>query len=322
MRRDSDERAAVMRIVEAESDAYLAKDYEAWAACWVKAPYVKRWVSTSRRGVNVWEGWDQQGPPMRRYMAEHPVPSTARYRREAVSVRVGTDMAWVTFDQYASNAHGPEVDVPELNHEMRILERGADGWKIACICSFQRSLDHVSSALVRVDKEGTVIWMNLSAQKELRDLRAVVVRAGRLRAVDRNADQRLQAAIRWAGYREDDGMWPRHGTLAVVLDSGRGVPASVCWVTARSGEVYVAINDPQMIEERLDAAIAVYGITPAQVRLARLIIAGHDLVDAAERLGVRVTTARTHLQRMFEKTGVRSQPALVRALLSAASPLE
>jgi hypothetical protein len=31
--------------------------------------------------------------------------------------------------------------------------------------------------------------------------------------------------------------------------------------------------------------------------------------------------ARTHLQRMFEKTGVRSQPALVRMLLSVASPL-
>jgi DNA-binding CsgD family transcriptional regulator len=53
----------------------------------------------------------------------------------------------------------------------------------------------------------------------------------------------------------------------------------------------------------------------------RLIIAGHDLVNAAERLGVSVNTTRTHLQRMFDKTGVRTQPALVRALLSVASPL-
>src|SRR5262245_58739978 len=41
----------------------------------------------------------------------------------------------------------------------------------------------------------------------------------------------------------------------------------------------------------------------------------------ADHLGVSVTTARTQLQRMFEKTGARSQPALVRALLSFPSPM-
>jgi DNA-binding CsgD family transcriptional regulator len=37
---------------------------------------------------------------------------------------------------------------------------------------------------------------------------------------------------------------------------------------------------------------------------------------------VTVNTARTHLHRMFEKTGVRSQPALVGALLSVAAAIE
>jgi DNA-binding CsgD family transcriptional regulator len=314
------DRTAIMQVIETESAAYLARDYETWARCWVQAPYVRRWVSTTRRGVNVWDGWEEQGPPMKNFMAAHPVPSTAEYRRETLNLRVGKDMAWATFDQHASGASGPEIDLPEMNYEMRILEKHADGWKIACICSFQRSLDHIASALIRVDQEAAVAWMNSAAEKELRDTRAIVVRAGRLRAVDRTADQRLQAAIRWAGHR-DDGVWPRHGTLPIVLDGGHGEPANVCWVIAKSDEVFVAINNQRMVEERLDAAAAVYGITPTQVSLARLIIAGHDLVSAADRLGVRVTTTRTHLQRMFEKTGVRSQPALVRALLSVASPL-
>lgn len=38
---------------------------------------------------------------------------------------------------------------------------------------------------------------------------------------------------------------------------------------------------------------------------------------AAERLEISINTARTHLQRAFDKTGVHSQPALVRRLLSA-----
>ena len=90
---------------------------------------------------------------------------------------------------------------------------------------------------------------------------------------------------------------------------------------AQGGQILISINNQRMTEERLAAAAPVYGITPAQLRLAKLIVAGHDLVDAARRLGVSVNTARTHLQRMFDKTGVRTQPALVRALLSVASPL-
>ena len=65
----------------------------------------------------------------------------------------------------------------------------------------------------------------------------------------------------------------------------------------------------------------VYGLTPAQTRLAALIVGGQGLVEAAGRLGVSVNTARTQLRRMFEKTGVNGQPALVRALLSVLSPL-
>ena len=33
-------------------------------------------------------------------------------------------------------------------------------------------------------------------------------------------------------------------------------------------------------------------------------------------MGISVNTAKTHLKRMFDKTGVHAQPALVRLLLS------
>jgi DNA-binding CsgD family transcriptional regulator len=229
-------------------------------------------------------------------------------------------MAWLTFDECATGTSGALIDVAEVAAQMRVLEKSADGWKIAFACKFHRSIDHVTSALVCVDQQGAVAWMNSAADRELRSLRGIVVRAGCLRAVDRALDQRLQAAIRWAGHR-DDGIWPRRGALPIVLDGGRGEPANVCWVIAHNSQILVAINNPRMTEERLAAAAPVYGITPAQLRLAGLIVAGHDLVDAAGRLGVSVNTARTHLQRMFDKTGVRTQPALVRVLLSVASPL-
>jgi DNA-binding CsgD family transcriptional regulator len=315
-----EDRNTVTRVIETESAAYLAKDFDTWAACWAHAPYVRRWVSTTRRGVDTWDGWERQGRPMKLFMDEHPDPSTARYRREAMNVRVANDMAWATFDQHASGGSGPETDVPELNNELRILEKDADGWKIVCICSFQRSLDHIASAVVQVDPQGAVISMNAAAKIDLDASGRMFVRAGRLRATDRAADQRLQAAIRWAGHR-DDTMWPRHGTLPVLLGGGYGDPVDVCWVAARSHQIYIFVKNQEMLEERLQAAAAIYGITPAQLRLAQLTIAGDDLRIASKRLGVSVATTRTHMQRMFEKLGVHSQTALVRALLSVAAPL-
>ncbi len=76
-----------------------------------------------------------------------------------------------------------------------------------------------------------------------------------------------------------------------------------------------------MTEQQLRVAASVYGISPAQLSLAEHIVAGRDLVAAATELGISANTARTQLQRIFEKTGVRSQTGLVRALLSFAPQL-
>lgn len=327
-RGSDDDRDAIMRVIEEETAAYFDKDFERWASCWVQAPYVRRWMWFGQGGITVREGWDQQGPAMKQAMAVNPMPNSSAFslRRENVNIRVGGEMAWVTFDQHAPTT-GDAFDVPGLQNELRILEKHGGKWKIACVCVLQRSLDYVSFPLLRVDEHASVTWMNPAAAAQLRDEGSLVVRAGRLRAVERGADQRLQAAIRWAA-RLDEGPAAQHtipnaarqGTLPIVIGGGHGEPANVCWVIAESDMILVSVNDLRMMEERLRAAVVVYGITPAQQRLAALIIAGHGLVAAADLLGVGVSTARTHLQRMFDKTGVRSQPALVRALLSVGSP--
>jgi DNA-binding CsgD family transcriptional regulator len=84
----------------------------------------------------------------------------------------------------------------------------------------------------------------------------------------------------------------------------------------------IAFDDTGTTRRRLQNAVLAYRLSPAQTRLAAVIAEGRDLGAAAELLGVTVNTARTHLYRMFEKTGVHSQPALVRALLSVAAPTE
>lgn len=86
------------------------------------------------------------------------------------------------------------------------------------------------------------------------------------------------------------------------------------------GRAFVAFDDPGAVAQRVADAQAIFGLSPAQVRLAGLILDGCDLAAASDRLGVSVNTLRTQLQRMFDKTGARNQTALVRALLGVEAP--
>lgn len=59
-----------------------------------------------------------------------------------------------------------------------------------------------------------------------------------------------------------------------------------------------------------------YGLTPAEARLAIEIVRGNGRAAAARSCGVSMTTARTHLSRIFRKTGTHRQAELVRVMLS------
>ena len=57
-----------------------------------------------------------------------------------------------------------------------------------------------------------------------------------------------------------------------------------------------------------------YGLTPAEARVAQAMLQGHGLDATAKILDIQRTTARTHLYRLFEKTGTHRQSELVRLL--------
>ncbi|HEX2257214.1 MAG TPA: helix-turn-helix transcriptional regulator [Afifellaceae bacterium] len=58
-----------------------------------------------------------------------------------------------------------------------------------------------------------------------------------------------------------------------------------------------------------------YGLTAAEERLALLILQGLRLAEAETVLGIRHSTARTHMKRIYAKTGTRRQVELVRLLM-------
>ncbi len=65
-----------------------------------------------------------------------------------------------------------------------------------------------------------------------------------------------------------------------------------------------------------------YGLTPAEIRLASLLTTGMGLPEASERLGVRHETARSQLKAVFLKTGTGTQARLARLLTQLGTALE
>jgi DNA-binding CsgD family transcriptional regulator len=63
-----------------------------------------------------------------------------------------------------------------------------------------------------------------------------------------------------------------------------------------------------------EVLMSLYGLTPAEARLAAALSRGHDLNTLGAEWGTSVKTLRTHLKRIFSKTGTSRQAELVHLL--------
>jgi DNA-binding CsgD family transcriptional regulator/PAS domain-containing protein len=89
----------------------------------------------------------------------------------------------------------------------------------------------------------------------------------------------------------------------------------------RVARAAIFLSDP----DRADAPAAtvlrdLFGLTPAEAEVAVEIGRGEGLQSVADRLSIAATTARTHLARIFDKTGTSRQAELVRLLLRCEQP--
>ncbi|WP_293977487.1 helix-turn-helix transcriptional regulator [Sphingomonas sp.] len=106
------------------------------------------------------------------------------------------------------------------------------------------------------------------------------------------------------------------GALHVLpLRSGRysaGVGPMAAIFVARSDTPFVAPT-------RLAAAL--FAFTPAEARVFEQIAIGRTVTEASEALDVERSTVRTHLLRLFEKTGTKRQAELIQLAASLSMPI-
>jgi DNA-binding CsgD family transcriptional regulator/ketosteroid isomerase-like protein len=317
------DKAAVLAVLNAENAAFMRQDLDAWAEHWVHSPQSRFMSSHAYRGSRVLEGWDAIRAFIELGVREiEETYDETRVHLERMNVVINGDTAWATYDQVGDGTDDNFYMVGTY-HQLQIFHRIADQWKIACIVVIHRATDHEICPLIEVAPDKRVLWTNDAAHKQISKHPALIITGGRLRARNRNHESKLQEAVNWANQLTQRASRPTPaGRLAraVILGESEDAVPALCWVLVEDGRILVSFNDEQLIKRRIAIAQGIYGISAAQAELAMLVVKGHELSVAAEMLGVSINTVRTHLQRMFERTGTHSQSALVGLLLSADAP--
>lgn len=77
---------------------------------------------------------------------------------------------------------------------------------------------------------------------------------------------------------------------------------------------FINLKNKPPVRRYLHVLHDVYFLTPAEQNLCAELLESTSLPDAAGRLGVKVSTARTQLKSIFDKVGVHSQTALIARL--------
>jgi DNA-binding CsgD family transcriptional regulator len=187
------------------------------------------------------------------------------------------------------------------------------------------ALDQVPHAMLLVDAAAHVLFANRAAERLLSRCDGLGIDADGLCTARRADTVALRHRIAVAAGRIGDSaaggalQVPRPSgrrPLAVLVSPLRPAAAPAWMPLARPAALLLVTEQDQ--QPATGQAGALYDLTPAEAAFAAVIARGGGVKAAACALGVAPSTARTHLHRIFVKTGTSGQAEL--AALLARTP--
>jgi DNA-binding CsgD family transcriptional regulator len=217
-------------------------------------------------------------------------------------------------------------------HLLRVaqLNRQFAGIEIRALAA-ETALDRLATALLIVDGVGPVVYHNSAAAGVMAAADGLIIIGNRLSAVDSSENQALRLLIAAAARAPGGGglcAWRGHPHSATVRTS----PYEV--LVAPVGETMFAsgLIEPMAAVFIRDHGASVatptewlqrlHGLTPAEARVMRALLAGDPLERMAERFNVGIETLRTQLKAIYRKTDTSSQAELVRLGLRGLAALQ
>jgi len=187
------------------------------------------------------------------------------------------------------------------------------------------ALDLVNIGVVVADVSGRLLLANQTAEQVLDACDGIsLTPRGTLRASG-SCEAALSALLRQFGSSGLRGVEASGTVLAVQRSSGKRPLTLLVRPVEGSHQqelggprILIFILDPEFPVETAEAELRqLYGLTSTEACLANLLMEGKTLDDCCDVLGIRRSTARTHLQHLFEKVGVQRQSELVSLLLKS-----
>ncbi|MER9655084.1 LuxR family transcriptional regulator [Mesorhizobium sp. M0152] len=193
---------------------------------------------------------------------------------------------------------------------------------------YRQALDHLAVPVVFTGANGAILHANGAAERMFSAQGPILSRNGLLQAQNPATARALLEAI--AGAASEDAALGSRGIGLPI--SAPGQPPAVAYVlpltegTARAAfrpacaAVFVSTTTSS---SPLPEAVltALFDLTPAEARVLLRIGGGLSASKSALALGIGENTLKTHLNRIFAKTGTRRQADLVKLVSDIGTPL-
>ena len=192
------------------------------------------------------------------------------------------------------------------------------------------SLDALATGTFLVDAGGRVVHANAPGQAMLAAGDILSGRGGRLSAPEPQGDRALHDAFT-AADAGDAAVGVKGITVPLATRDGEHWVAHVLPLTSglrrEAGTRHAAAAAVFVRKAALDLACPLatmaelYQLTRAEMRVLIAIVEIGGVPEVAPVLGISETTVKTHLQRVFEKTGTNRQADLVKLIAGFMNPL-
>lgn len=218
-----------------------------------------------------------------------------------------------------------------LNQVKRVgngaVRRAEETWRELLETSRSRAIDAMRKAttafdrfligVLVLDSAGKVRLMNDEAQRIINEDDGLGLSEGMLRGASAKQTNRLRECVEqgFRGEHEDEIIsFPRlsNGRPYLVLVPGQRLNEK----DEPDTMVLLVIDTELRTKVSGETLVRLYHLTPAETRVALLLIDGKRLDQIAKELDVAQTTIVFHLKNLFRKTETHRQADLVRVLLS------
>lgn len=194
--------------------------------------------------------------------------------------------------------------------------------------SLEDTFDGLAAAMVLVDAQGRVVHANAAARAMAGG--AISVRNGALVVSDRAVSSALKDIFACSS-DGDAAIGERGISLALTSPEGEPYAAHVLPLSSgerrRAGARYAAVAALFVQQKSIDGPAApeliarTYGLTLTELRVLVAIVQVGGVPETSVALGIAETTVKTHLHRVYAKTGTSRQAELVRLVAQFMSPL-